>query len=113
MFKVVKALADFATSSISSRSSERTVAEALQVAHQVDGEAYLGEIVQAPFSLPAIDQARLRNQTARRSRDGSVEQFKRSPTVRSDPLGRMCTWMGLIRTSRKPRDIVRIVNSLR
>ena len=38
----------------------KTIVEALEVAHQIDGEAYLEKIVQAPFPLPTIDQARMR-----------------------------------------------------
>lgn len=109
IFKVVKALADFPNTVYLLAFDRKTVVEALQAHHQVDGEAYLEKIVQAPFSLPAIDRSRLRTRF-QMDLGRLVDRF-------SGPEIDRTHWAnvyvdGLDPYLLKPRDIVRIMNAL-
>ena len=109
IFKVVKALADFPNVIYLLAFDRKTVVEALEVAHQIDGEAYLEKIVQAPFSLPAIDRVRLRTRL-QLELGRLVDQFKGYEVDRTHWAN---VYMdGLDPYIQKPRDIVRVLNAL-
>jgi predicted KAP-like P-loop ATPase len=109
IFKVVKALADFPNVVYILAFDRKTVVEALQAAHKIDGEAYLEKIVQAPFSLPAIDRARLRARL-QEELGRLIDRFK-GPVI--DRTYWANVYMdGLDPYITKPRDIVRLMNAL-
>lgn len=110
LFKVIKALADFPNVIYLLSFDRKVVADALHTSLGVDGEAYIEKIVQAPFSLPAIDRLRLRQRLF-------VELHR---ILESLPLPNFdqtfwgnVYYDGLDHYVNKPRDIVRIVNALR
>jgi predicted KAP-like P-loop ATPase len=109
IFKVVKALADFPNTVYLLAFDRKTVVEALQAHHQVDGEAYLEKIVQAPFSLPAIDRSRLRTRF-QLDLGRLVDRFPRPEIDRAHWANVYVD--GLDPYLQKPRDIVRIMNAL-
>jgi predicted KAP-like P-loop ATPase len=109
IFKVVKALADFPNVIYLLAFDRKTVVEALEAAQHIDGEAYLEKIVQAPFSLPAIDRVRLRTRM-QLELGRLVDQFKGHEVDRTHWAN---VYMdGLDPYIRKPRDIVRVLNAL-
>jgi predicted KAP-like P-loop ATPase len=109
IFKVVKALADFPNVVYILAFDRKTVVEALQAAHKIDGEAYLEKIVQAPFSLPAIDRARLRTRL-QEELGRLIDRFKGLAVERTYWAN---VYMdGLDSYLTKPRDIVRVMNAL-
>ena len=109
IFKVVKALADFPNVVYILAFNRKTVVEALQATHKIDGEAYLEKIVQAPFSLPAIDRARLRT----RSQEELGRLIDRFKGLVIDRTYWANVYMdGLDPYITKPRDIVRLMNAL-
>jgi predicted KAP-like P-loop ATPase len=109
IFKVVKALADFPNVVYLLAFDRKTVVDALAAAHKIDGEAYLEKIVQAPFSLPAIDRARLRNRL-QVELGHLIDQF---PGHEIDRTHWANVYMdGLDPYIQKPRDIVRVLNAV-
>jgi predicted KAP-like P-loop ATPase len=109
VFKVVKALANFPNVIYILAYDPQIVTTALSAALGVDGPAYLEKIVQAPFSLPAVDKMDLRGRL-----------FAELDLLLKDHPGPFDTtyWTnvfheGLDQYITKPRDIVRIVNVLR
>ncbi len=109
LFKVIKALADFPNVIYLLSFDRKVVAEALHTSLGIEGEAYLEKIVQAPFSLPAVDRLRLR-QKLFLELDRILEAF---PLRNFDKTywGNIY-FSGLDHYVRKPRDIVRIINTL-
>jgi len=109
LFKVIKALADFPNVIYVLAFDRKVVAEALHTALGIEGEAYLEKIVQAPFSLPAVDRLRLRHKLF-----GELDRIIEAFPVRNFDqtywgnvyFGGLDHYMG------KPRDIVRIINTL-
>jgi predicted KAP-like P-loop ATPase len=109
IFKVVKALADFPNVIYLLAFDRETIVTALEVVHRIDGEAYLEKIVQAPFSLPAIDQTRLRTQL-QQELGRLIDRF---PGYEVDRTHWANVYMdGLDHYVQKPRDIVRVLNAL-
>lgn len=109
LFKVIKALADFPNVIYLLSFDRLVVANALRAALHVDGEAYLEKIIQAPFSLPAVDQPSLRALLF-----ASLDKILSS--VQGYPLD-AAYWQevyyhGLDQYVVKPRDVVRLVNTL-
>ena len=109
LFKVIKALADFPNVIYLLSFDRKVVAEALHTSLGIEGEAYLEKIVQAPFSLPTVDRLRLR-QKLFRELDRILESF---PLRHFDQTHWGNVYFGgLDHYVRKPRDIVRIMNTL-
>jgi predicted KAP-like P-loop ATPase len=109
LFKVIKALADFPNVIYLLSFDRKVVADALHTSLGIEGEAYLEKIVQAPFSLPAVDRLRLR-QKLFLELDRIIEAF---PLKNFDQTywGNVY-FSGLDHYVRKPRDIVRVINTL-
>lgn len=110
LFRAVKALADF-PGVIYVLSFDRTeVAKSLSAALKMDGDAYLEKIVQAPFHLPAVD----RNLLNRRLFKGldSIIESKPLPFGFDQSRWTSIYYDGLDRFIEKPRDIVRILNTM-
>jgi predicted KAP-like P-loop ATPase len=108
LFKVVKALADFPNVVYLLAFDRSVVAEALTVTG-INGDDYLEKIVQAPFSLPAVDKLRLRHQLTAKL-DKLLNAFD---TSRFNQLYWANVYQdGLDQYIEKPRDVVRIVNAL-
>jgi predicted KAP-like P-loop ATPase len=109
VFKVLKALANFPNVIYLLAFDRQTVAGALSAALKMDGEAYLEKIVQAPFTLPAIDRTRLRKKL--------YEEVDRILAACPSSPGDAKYWSnvyfdGLDPYIRKPRDIVRLINAI-
>jgi predicted KAP-like P-loop ATPase len=109
LFKVLKALADFPNVIYLLAFDRQVVSEALHTSLGVEGEAYLEKIVQVQFSLPTVDRLRLR-QKLFVDLDHILESF---PLRNFD----LTYWGnvyydGLDHYINKPRDIVRIINTL-
>jgi predicted KAP-like P-loop ATPase len=109
LFKVIKALADFPNVIYLLSFDRKVVADALNTSLGVDGEAYIEKIVQVPFSLPTVDRIRLRQKLFQ-------ELYK---ILESYPLKNFdhtywgnVYFEGLDHYIKKPRDIVRVTNSL-
>lgn len=108
LFKVIKALADFPNVIYLLAFDRAAVADALHTSLGVDGEAYIEKIVQAPFSLPAVDPRRLR-QKLFADLDRTLESL---PLNNFDQTYWGNVYLdGLDHYIRKPRDIVRISNA--
>lgn len=109
LFKVIKALADFPNVIYLLSFDREVVEKALNITLGVDGNAYLEKIVQVPFSLPSIDRTRLQSKFIA---DVShvISQFQ-VPEFDQTYWGNMFHG-GLVHFLRKPRDIVRIVNTI-
>jgi predicted KAP-like P-loop ATPase len=109
LFKVVKALADFPNVIYLLSFDRKVVADALNISLGVDGEAYIEKIVQVPFSLPAVDPIRLR-QMLFQELDKILEAY---PLKNFDQTYWSNVYFeGLDHYIKKPRDIVRVINSL-
>jgi hypothetical protein len=109
VFKAVKALADFPNVVYILAFDLDSVASALKESLRLDGRAYLEKIVQAPFSLPAIDKARLRGKL-----HAEINRIVDTSTLTRAEEGRWARiyLRGLDAYLTKPRDIVRIANAL-
>jgi predicted KAP-like P-loop ATPase len=109
LFKVIKALADFPNVIYLLSFDRKVVADSLHTSLGIEGEAYLEKIVQAPFSLPAVDRLRLR-QKLFLELDRIIESF---PLRNFDQTywGNVY-FSGIDHYIGKPRDVVRIVNTL-
>lgn len=108
LFKVIKALADFPNVIYLLSFDRKVVSEALFTSLGVDGEAYLEKIVQAPFSLPAVDRLRLRQKLfTDLDRILSTTQIQFDQTYWGNVY-----FEGLDQYIRMPRDIVRVINTL-
>jgi predicted KAP-like P-loop ATPase len=109
IFKVIKALADFPNVIYLLSFDRKVVADALNVSLRVDGDAYIEKIVQVPFSLPAVDPIRLR-QKLFQELDKILETY---PLQNFDQTYWSNVYFdGLDHYIKKPRDIVRVTNSL-
>ncbi len=109
LFKVVKALADFPNVIYLLSFDRQVVENALKISLGVDGEAYLEKIVQIPFSLPSVDELRLR-QKFTSDLDRVLNQF---PVPEFDQTYWGNVFLdGLAHFLKKPRDIVRIINAV-
>lgn len=109
-FRAIKALADFPEVVYVLFFDREEVAKALTASLKMDGEAYLEKIVQAPFNLPAIDRDQL-NQKLFKGLD-SILDSKPMPFPFDQGRWAEIFWGRLERFIKKPRDIVRILNSL-
>lgn len=109
LFKVIKALADFPNVIYLLAFDRQVVSEALHTALGVEGEAYLEKIIQVQFSLPTVDRVRLRKKLFV-DLDRILESF---PLRNFDQTywGNVY-FTGLDHYINKPRDIVRIINTL-
>lgn len=109
LFKVVKALADFPNVIYLLSFDQDVVADALLQSLGVDGSAYLEKIVQAPFSLPAVEKLRLQNKffSDLNHLVDSLPQPKFDTTYWGNVY-----YDGLDHFVRKPRDVVRLINAL-
>jgi predicted KAP-like P-loop ATPase len=108
VFKVVKALANFPNVIYLLAFDRKIVADALTATLKMDGEAYLEKIIQAPFSLPALDRVNLRGRL--------IEQLnqilKQHPGAVDDKYWGNLFFHGLEHYIKTPRDVVRIINVL-
>ncbi|HEY8875982.1 MAG TPA: KAP family NTPase, partial [Roseateles sp.] len=109
LFKVIKALADFPNVIYLLSFAKDIVAHALTTSLNVDGDAYMEKIVQAAFSLPAVDKSRLQRKL--------FEDL--NTLVEALPMGAFDAtywgnvyYDGLHHFISTPRDIVRITNVL-
>ena len=109
LFKVVKALADFPNVIYLLSFDRKSVVDALNASLRVDGDAYIEKIVQAPFSLPAVDRLRLRQKLFTQL-DRILESLL--PHNFDQTYWGNVYFDGLDHYIRKPRDIVRIANAL-
>lgn len=109
LFKVIKALADFPNVIYILAFDRKVVAEALKVSMAVDGDVYLEKIVQVPFVLPSVDPLRLRNKLfadlGRLLTGSDLSLFDQTY------FGNVFN-EGVLPSIRKPRDVVRYVNTL-
>ncbi len=109
VFKVIKALADFPNVVYLLSFDRAVVAEALNGTMGLDGDAYLEKIVQAPFELPQIPTSRLHRKLFSeldKVLEGSdLELFDQGywTNIFVEGLGQLI---------KRPRDVVRYVNSL-
>lgn len=108
-FKVIKALADFPNVIYILSFDWDVVSNALQESLKVDGSAYLEKIIQAPFVLPVLSRQKLRNKLFH-----ELDEILESLPLFSfdkDYWGNVY-YDGLDDFIRRPRDTVRVVNSL-
>jgi len=109
VFKVIKALADFPNVVYLLSFDRAVVANALSKALDIDGDAYLEKIVQAPFSLPTVDRLLLRKKLIA---DLQII-FAALPRVKFDAKYWWNVYHdGLDAFVQRPRDVVRIINAL-
>lgn len=110
LFNVVKAIADFPNVIYVLSLDREVVANALNVSLRIDGEAYLEKIIQAPFTLPAVDRILLRKMFFAEL-DAILESC---PALVFDSTHWANVYFeGLDHYIAKPRDLVRVVNVLR
>lgn len=109
-FRAIKALADFPEVVYVLFFDREEVAKALTASLQMDGEAYLEKIVQAPFNLPAVDRGQL-HQKLFGGLDSIIES-KPMPFPFDQSRWAEVFSDGLDRLIKKPRDVVRILNAL-
>lgn len=109
-FRAIKALADFPEVVYVLFFDREEVGRALTASLKMDGEAYLEKIVQAPFHLPAVDKGQL-HQKLFKGLDSIIDS---KPMPFPFDQGRWAEVFsdGLDRFIKKPRDIVRILNSI-
>ncbi|MFZ4856100.1 MAG: KAP family P-loop NTPase fold protein [Desulfuromonadaceae bacterium] len=109
LFKVIKAVADFPNVIYLLSFDRKVVSEALFASLGVNGEAYLEKIIQAPFSLPAIDRLLLRKKLFA---DLDII-LNSSPLLEfNQTYWANIYYEGLDQYIRMPRDVVRIINTL-
>lgn len=109
VFKVIKALADFPNVIYLLSFDRALVAKSLGQVLSVDGDEYLEKIVQTQFHLPHIGKHRLRNVFTERFN----EILAALPSATYDETYWWNIYMeGLEQYLNKPRDLVRITNSL-
>lgn len=108
LFKVIKALADFPNVIYVLSFDRKVVADALRASLGIEGEAYLEKIVQAPFSLPAVDRLRLRKKLFTEL----DEILESRPLKFNQTHWGNIYFDGLDQYIEKPRDIVRVINAL-
>ncbi|MGQ0728479.1 KAP family P-loop NTPase fold protein [Acidovorax sp.] len=109
VFKVVKALADFPNVIYLLSFDKVAVADALGKSLGVDGGSYLEKIVQASFSLPAVGSNRLQRKLF--GDLGLIVESGASAEFDSTYWGNVY-FDGLNHFITKPRDIVRVINTL-
>lgn len=109
VFKVVKALADFPNVIYLLSFDKLVVVEALAKSLGVNGSAYLEKIVQASFALPSVDSPRLQRKLFFEL-DLLINALP-SATFDSTYWGNVY-FDGLNHFIRKPRDIIRLINTL-
>lgn len=109
LFKVIKSLADFPNVIYILSFDRKIVAEAINTSLRIDGESYIEKIVQAPFSLPAVDPLRLRKKLF-----VELDEILESLPLRHfDQTHWGNTYFdGLDQYIKKPRDVVRVINAL-
>lgn len=109
-FRAIKALADFPEVVYVLFFDREEVCKALRVSMKTDGEAYLEKIVQAPFHLPAVDKGQLQEKLFK----GLDSILESKPMPFPFDHGRWAEVFsgGLDRLIMKPRDVVRILNSI-
>lgn len=109
-FRAIKALADFPEVVYVLFFDREEVAKALTASLQMDGEAYLEKIVQAPFNLPAVDRDQLQNKLFKGL--DSIIDSKPMPFPFDQSRWAEVYSDGLDQLIKKPRDIVRILNAV-
>lgn len=109
-FRAIKALADFPEVVYVLFFDREAVSQTLRASLKTDGEAYLEKIVQAPFHLPAVDKGQLQ-QKLFKGLDSIIES---KPMPFPFDQGRWAEVFtgGLDSIIKKPRDIVRVLNSI-
>jgi len=110
LFRAIKALADFPEVVYVLFFDRREVANALTSSLKMDGEAYLEKIVQAPFHLPAVNKELLYHKLFQEL-DLIIESNSQPIPFDTDRWGDIL-FNGLDKFIKKPRDIVRILNSI-
>jgi predicted KAP-like P-loop ATPase len=109
-FRAIKALADFPEVVYVLFFDREEVSKALTASLQMDGEAYLEKIVQAPFDLPAVDKDQLQNKLFKGL--DSIIESRPMPFPFDQSRWAEVFSDGLDQLIKKPRDIVRILNSI-
>lgn len=109
VFKVVKALADFPNVIYLLSFDKVAVAHSLSNSLGIDGGSYLEKIIQASFALPAVGSSRLQKKLFS-DLDRIVEAVP-SAEFDSTYWGNVY-FDGLDHFIAKPRDIVRVINTL-
>lgn len=109
LFKVIKALADFPNVIYLLSFDRKVAADALRVSLGIEGEAYLEKIIQAPFSLPAVDRLLLRQKLF-----SELNKILDSFPMRhfDQTYWGNVYFDGLDNYIKNPRDIVRVINTL-
>jgi len=109
LFKVIKALADFPNVIYLLAFDRKVVSDALHTSLGVEGEAYLEKIIQVQFSLPTVDRVCLRKKLF-----VDLDRILESFPLRSfdQTYWGNVYFDGLDHYVNKPRDIVRIINTL-
>lgn len=109
LFKVIKALADFPNVIYLLSFDRKVVVDALSKSLGVDGGAYLEKIVQATFSLPAVGKPQLQKKLF--SELDALLSALPMANFDSTYWGNVY-FSGLSSFIAKPRDIVRVMNTL-
>jgi predicted KAP-like P-loop ATPase len=109
-FRAIKALADFPEVVYVLFFDRDEVGRALTTSLKMDGEAYLEKIVQAPFHLPAVDKGQL-HQKLFKGLDSIIDSKPMPFPFDQDRWAEVFS-DGLDRLIKKPRDIVRILNTI-
>lgn len=110
LFKVIKALGDFANVTYLLAFDRGVVTSALKSSLGVDGDAYIEKIVQVSFSLPAIDRKYLRKMLF----DGLGSILEANPGIAfSENHWTRVYFLGLDNLINNPRDVVRVLSAVR
>lgn len=109
LFQVVKALADFPNVIYLLAFDQNIAADALNNSLGIKGGSYLEKIVQVPLSLPNVDRLRLRQKLFT-----EIDRILESFPVKNFNQTRWGNiyYRSLDNYIKKPRDIVRVINSL-
>jgi len=110
LFKVIKALADFPNVIYLLSFDKNVVESALNRSLGIDGGAYLEKIIQAPFTLPMINRSLLRQAFI----DELNDLLNKFPNEKFNSEYWQNVFIeGIDRYIAKPRDVVRLSNTLR
>lgn len=109
-FRAIKALADFPEVVYVLFFDREAVAKALTISLDMDGEAYLEKIIQAPFHLPAVDKGRLCQKLF--AGLDSILQPRTMPFPFDQARWTEVFHGGVENCVKKPRDIVRVLNAI-
>lgn len=109
-FRAIKALGDFPEVVYVLFFDREEVGRALTASLNMDGEAYLEKIVQAPFHLPAVEKSQLQKKLFKGL--DSIIESKPMPFPFDQGRWAEIYSEGLDQFIKKPRDIIRLLNSI-